>query len=91
MATLEFKYSADQPHQIDAINAAVNLFRGQEFMDTRFVADVASGDGLFAGQVFQEGHANGIRLAPGQLERNLHSVQEENSLAPTLEIGRAHV
>ena len=84
MATLEFKYSADQPHQIDAINAAVNLFRGQEFMDTRFVADVASGDGLFAGQVFQEGHANGIRLAPGQLERNLHSVQEENSLAPTL-------
>lgn len=83
MATLEFKYSADQPHQIDAINAAVNLFRGQEFMDTRFAADVASGDGLFAGQVFQEGHANGIRLAPGQLERNLHSVQEENSLAPT--------
>lgn len=78
---LELKYSADQEHQVEAVEAVCDLFRGQEFMDSDFVA--AMGAGLFEGRVTQVGHANGLRLSPGQLERNLHIVQEGNALAPT--------
>ena len=32
MSQLEFKYSSDQQHQIEAIDATVNLFKGQLFI-----------------------------------------------------------
>lgn len=38
MGKLEFKYSADQQYQLDAIDAVCDLFRGQEFLDARFTA-----------------------------------------------------
>lgn len=78
---LEIKYSADQEHQTEAIDAVCDLFRGQEFMDSDFVAEM--GTGLYEGQVVQVGHANGLRLSASQLERNLHSIQEGNALAPS--------
>lgn len=79
--TLQLKYSASQEHQVEAIDAVCNLFRGQEFMDSDFVAEM--GIGLHEGQVVQVGHANGLRLSGFQLERNLHAIQEGNALAPT--------
>lgn len=78
---LEIKYSADQEHQVEAVNAVCDLFRGQEFMDSDFVAEM--GTGLYEGQVVQVGHANGLRLSAAQLERNLHVIQEGNALAPS--------
>lgn len=80
MADLQFRYSSDQTHQIQAIDAIVNLFQGQEFLSREF-----SGDTARPGQAtaFAVGHANGIRVSSRQLIENLHEVQEENCLPRT--------
>ena len=39
MATLELKYSVDQKHQVEAVEAITDLFRGQEFLTAEAVAD----------------------------------------------------
>lgn len=39
MVTLELKFSADQRHQLEAFEAITDLFRGQEFLKSRFAAD----------------------------------------------------
>ena len=38
MPQLEFKYSSDQSHQVNAVNAVCDLFRGQEFISAEFTA-----------------------------------------------------
>lgn len=98
MSQLEFKYAADQQYQLDAINAVCNLFRGQEFLKSRFT--VSGGFGIpeyeqpeISGFVHpyqpgfgidnRIGYANGLRLSARQLEENLHAVQEENNLPRT--------
>lgn len=80
MADLQFRYTSDQNHQIQAIDAVVNLFQGQEFLSREF-----SGDTARPGQAtaFAVGHANGIRVSAHQLVENLHEIQEENCLART--------
>lgn len=83
MPSLEFKYSSDQQHQVDAINATCDLFRGQEFMSSEFTAGTVGG--LF-GDTIVVGHANNLRVSARQLEDNLHAVQEENSLQRTNEM-----
>ena len=86
---LELKYSADQEHQVDAVECVCNLFQGQEFMDSRFTADTMGADTLFgegarfAGDALRVGHANGMRLSTRQLEHNLHAVQEGQGLPAT--------
>ena len=80
MASLEFKYTADQEHQTAAVEAVCNLFRGQGFMASEFTAGTFGG--LYGSQVVV-GHANGLRVSARQLEENLHAVQEENSLPRT--------
>ena len=86
MAELEFKFSSDQRHQTEAIEATCNLFRGQQFVSSSFTAGSYGPDGLFAGQSISVGHGNDVRVTPGQLLDNLHSVQEENCLPPTNEL-----
>ncbi len=98
MSQLEFKYAADQQYQLDAINAVCNLFRGQEFLKSRFT--VSGGFGIpeyeqpeISGFVHpyqpgfgidnRIGYANGLHLSARQLEENLHAVQEENNLPRT--------
>ena len=96
MPTLEFRYEADQPHQLEAVEAVCGLFRGQRFAASSFSLEGAAGPGpsealqepLFG--AFQQplvfdtvGHGNSLRLAPGQLLENLHAVQEANCLPPT--------
>ena len=83
MATLELKYSADQQHQVDAVAAVTELFRGQEFLHSEFTGEVGAAGTLMEGQVLSVGHANGLRLSPRQLVENLHAIQEENSLPAT--------
>lgn len=82
MADLQFRYTSDQSHQVQAIDAVVNLFQGQEFLSREF-----SGNTSFGAQAtFAVGHANGIRVSPRQLADNLHEIQEENCLARTEEL-----
>ena len=76
MPSLEFKYSSDQQHQVDAINATCDLFRGQEFMSSEFTAGTVGG--LF-GDAIVVGHANNLRVSARQLEENLHAIQEETA------------
>ena len=95
MATLELKYSADQRHQVEAVEAITDLFRGQEFlkseftaMDPRVVEESYKTGQLPIGNLFESlsvvvGHANGLRLSAKQLLENLHAIQEENSLPAT--------
>ena len=97
MGKLEFKYSADQQYQLDAIDAVCDLFRGQEFLDARFTADYGAlarpeqeglpGMGVpVQAQLLTVGHANGLRLSARQLEENLHVVQEANNLPLTRDV-----
>ena len=83
MATLELKYSADQRHQVEAVEAITDLFRGQEFLKSEFTAETGAAGTLMEGQVLSVGHANGLRLSANQLLENLHDIQEENSLPAT--------
>ena len=80
---LELKYASDQQHQVEAVESVCDLFRGQEFMESRFTAASGKKGSLYEEQALQIGHANGLRLSATQLERNLHAVQEEQSLPPT--------
>ena len=64
MAGLEFKYSAEQPHQVAAIDAVCDLFRGQEFVSGKFTAheemiDFGGGTAAMAATV---GYANGLHV-----------------------------
>ncbi|MEY8249340.1 DEAD/DEAH box helicase family protein [Leptogranulimonas caecicola] len=82
MSQIEFKFSPNQQYQIDAINATCDLFRDQEFAISVFDAgDEVSGQKRLEG--FSVGHGNELRVAPGRLLKNLHSVQEEHCLPPT--------
>ena len=80
MPALEFKYSAEQEHQVDAVAAVCDLFRGQEFMSSEFTAGTVGG--MFSDAIVV-GHANNLRVSARQLEENLHAVQEDNCLART--------
>lgn len=82
MSQIEFKFSPDQPYQIDAINATCDLFRDQEFAASVFATgDNPSGQRQLDG--FAVGHGNELRVAPGKLLENLHRVQEDHCLPPT--------
>lgn len=92
MADLQFKYSSDQPHQIEAINAIANLFQGQEFLSRTFRDAWSFGDRSFTydestGNVsadsYATGYVNGLCLSETQLLENLHIIQEENCLEST--------
>lgn len=84
MAQLEFKYTSDQAHQVEAIEATVGLFKGQQFVSSKFTGATAKGDGLFADDtVLSIGHGNDLHVSARQLEENLHAVQEDNCIAPS--------
>ncbi len=82
MAALEFKFSSDQQHQLEAIEATCDLFRGQQFASSVFSADSGRKGQTAIGELMV-GHGNELRVAPGQLLDNLHAVQEEGCLPAT--------
>lgn len=82
MAALEFKFSSDQQHQLEAIEATCDLFRGQQFIGSVFSADSGRKGQTAIGELMV-GHGNKLRVAPGQLLDNLHAVQEEGCLPAT--------
>ncbi len=81
---LELKYSADQQHQVEAVESVCRLFQGQQFMDSKFTAFADEvGFGAASQTVTTVGHANGVRLSANQLQENLRAVQEDASLPAT--------
>lgn len=82
MAALEFKFSSDQQHQLEAIEATCDLFRGQQFASSVFSTDSGRKGQTAIGEL-TVGHGNELRVAPGQLLDNLHAVQEEGCLPAT--------
>ena len=85
MAELEFKFSSDQQHQVEAIEATCDLFRGQQFISSVFQGDSGRKGQLGFGEL-SVGHGNDVRVTPGQLLENLHAVQEENCLPASNEL-----
>lgn len=86
MAQLAFKYSADQLHQTEAVNAVCDLFRGQEFLSSEFVAAMGGRGTFEEGQVVSVGYGNGLHLSSNQILNNLHAIQERNCLAPSSDL-----
>ena len=82
MAALEFKFSSDKQHQLEAIEATCDLFRGQQFIGSVFSADSGRKVQTAIGELMV-GHGNELRVAPGQLLDNLHAVQEDGCLPAT--------
>lgn len=82
MSEIEFKYAPDQPHQVEAINAVCDLFRGQQFAASTFSAG-SEVQGQQRMEYYSVGHGNDLHVAPGQLLDNLHGVQEDNCLPGT--------
>ncbi len=74
MTDIEFKFSSDQQHQIEAIEATCNLFRGQQFIASVFETDIGRLGQASTDILFKVGHGNDIRVTPGQLLDNLHAV-----------------
>ena len=64
MATLEFKFSSDQQHQIQAIEATCNLFAGQQFVKSQF-GSFNPGRGMFDAWQANVGHGNEVHVTPG--------------------------
>lgn len=85
MAALEFKFSSDQRHQLEAIEATCNLFSGQQFIASRFSVMPDFKNRTMFDQL-TIGHGNDIHIPHNQLLSNLHAVQEEGCLPATEEL-----
>ena len=82
MSQLEIRYSSSQEHQIEAVQAVVDLFRGQQFMARTFTASYVGAQKSMESY----GHANGLRISGQQLIENLHEIQESNCIRPSMEL-----
>ncbi len=82
MADMKFKFTI-QPYQTEAVNGVVEVFSGQPFND-RFTyrRDVDIKDSIFMpdDELFM-GFANSpVKLNPGQLLKNINSIQDRNNI-----------
>lgn len=79
--SVEIKFDANQQYQLDAINAVVDLFDGQEMLEQSFAlpgADEAESGMLpgFSELVF----SNSLSLGAETLRKNLRAVQDRTSM-----------
>ena len=79
---MKIKFSADLPHQLDAINSVLGVFEGQETFQSYFTVS-----GARQADMFQKnenvGVANALKLLPEELYQNTRKVQLENGLPQT--------
>lgn len=91
---LKFQYSSEQPHQIAAINATVDLFKDQQFRTGRFTLGASEQwlEELGVGEDnIKIGFANTLRVSERQLVNSLHEVQERNCLPKTEALTDGHL
>ena len=79
---MKLQFDAKQQYQIDAVDAAVELFDGQPLNKGDFeISFEATGQGLFASQVQTElGIGNRLTIDREVLLKNLQRVQERNDV-----------
>ncbi|WOT05018.1 type III restriction-modification system endonuclease [Shewanella youngdeokensis] len=86
MSEMKIKFDPDLSHQIDAINAIVGVFEGQEVFQSNFSVSSSALSheqlGLFA-QNNDIGVSNAIKLLPEELYENTRNVQLINGLPQT--------
>jgi len=73
---LKIKFDGNQPYQLDAIDAVVNLFEGQPLREGAFSFSLASPTELLS----ELGLRNALALDDAALLANLHKVQAANEL-----------
>ena len=79
--SVEIKFDANQQYQLDAINAVVDIFDGQEVVEQSFALPGADDQDQGALETFDEFvFANSLTLAPETLRKNLRAVQDRPSM-----------
>ena len=76
---MKLQFDSNQQYQIDAINSAVNLFKGQPLNKGDFEVKIEKPNG----QMILEGGfvvGNNLLIKEEEVINNLHSVQEQNEL-----------
>lgn len=77
---MKIKFEANQQYQLDAIQAAVDVFDGQSLAAGNFEVSLnAAGSELFT----ELGTGNCLELTPEQLLANLHKIQIANDISPS--------
>ena len=81
---MKFHFEAKLPHQEAAIEAVVNLFRGQETCRTEFtVSKSALGGAHLPGMENDLGIGNRLKLLDNEILANLREIQLHNGLRPS--------
>ena len=91
---MKIKFEGELDYQQDAINAIVDIFKGQEICNSNFTvyspAFLAQQKNLEYNQI---GYANKLALTEGQILENVQSIQLRNGLKPSLvnEVDKSHL
>ena len=83
---MKIKFDSNQPYQLDAINAVVDLFDGHPLANGDFEFNLASEGELFT----DKGIGNAFVLAGEQLLENLRIVQKRNGIPESSELDGLH-
>jgi type III restriction enzyme len=82
---MKIKFEKDVPHQDQAINAIVDIFKGQEVCTSNFTvfspAYLANQKNLDFNQI---GYANKLQLTEAQILENVQKIQLRNGLKPSV-------
>lgn len=79
---MQFKFDANQQYQLDAIDAVVSLFKGQEEKGYFFETNYSRKVNIFGLSAYQNvlGLQNGLSLSKETLQENLSVVQKKNNI-----------
>jgi len=79
---MKFKFDPNQSYQIDAINAVVDVFKGQPLNKGDYeIRFEQSGEGIFASQVQTElGVGNGLFIDDTKIIENIGFVKKQNNI-----------
>jgi type III restriction enzyme len=82
---MRLTFEPDLDYQLDAIESACDLFRGQEICRTEFTVslDPAEQQQRFGYAESDLGIGNRLSLLDDELEKNLHEIQTRNGLRPS--------
>ena len=80
---MKIQFDSRQQYQIDAVNAALDLFDGQPLAQGRFEIGPTSGTGEFLSEL---GFGNQLALSKDRLLENLQSVQGRNDIEQSGEL-----
>ncbi|GAP70575.1 restriction endonuclease [Bacteroidales bacterium 6E] len=79
---MKFKFDANQPYQIDAINAVIDIFKGQPINKGDYeIRFERAGEGLYASQKLTElGVGNNLFVDDNKVIENTKSIQKTNNI-----------